>query len=73
MSERQAEYAERDEHLVTDRKVCPLMSAPVEGVDCVQERCAWWTGTECAVAAIARSAGRKGMDIQIKPPAVPGL
>ncbi len=26
MMEGKAEYGERDEHLVTDRKVCPLMS-----------------------------------------------
>ena len=69
--EQQAEYKERDEHLVTDRKVCPLISAPVEGVDCVQEGCAWWTGTECAVVAIAKRG--RGIDVTIKPPAVPGL
>ncbi len=55
MSESRVEYGERDEHLVTDRKVCPLMSVPVEGVDCVREHCAWWYGPDkcCAVVLIA--------------------
>ena len=62
--EEQAEYGER-------RAICPLMSVPVEGVDCMRERCAWWTGTECAVASIAKRG--RGVDVMIKPPVVPGL
>ena len=50
MSESRVEYGER-------RAICPLMSVPVEGVDCMRERCAWWTGTECAVAIAKRGRG----------------
>ncbi len=56
--------------LVTDRKICPLMSRPEAGVDCTRDRCAWWTGAECAVVAIAKRG--RGVDVMIKPPAVPG-
>ncbi len=77
MSESRVEYGERDEHLVTDRKVCPLMSklnpdkfGEVHPVFCLDKCCAWWTGTECAVVAIAKP---RGIDVKITPPAVPGL
>jgi len=78
LSESRVEYGERDEHLVTDRKVCPLMSkgdpdkfGEVQPVFCLDKRCAWWTGTECAVASIAKRG--RGVDVMIKPPVVPGL
>ena len=64
--------------LVTDRKICPLMSklnpdkfGEVHPVFCLDKCCAWWTGTECAVVAIAKRG--RGVDVLIKPPAVPGL
>ena len=57
--------------------ICPMMSSPMvdtqqggrgkiilKRVDCQQEECAWWTGEQCAVAAIAK--GPKvffGMDL----------
>ena len=54
-----------------DKPKCPL-SNDVNGVyDCGEEKCAWWTGTECAVVAIAKRG--RGVDVTIKPPAVPGL
>ena len=58
--------------LVTDRKICPIMSRPGSSfrISCEKDRCAWWTGTECAVVAIAKP---RGIDVLIKPPAVPGL
>jgi len=69
--EEQAEYGER-------RAICPLMSklnpdkfGEVQPVFCLDKCCAWWTGTECAVVAIAKRG--RGVDVMIKPPAVPGL
>jgi len=37
--------------------VCPIMSRPHDGVDCIKKRCAWWHENEkcCAVPLIAFS------------------
>lgn len=65
--EKQAEYGERK----TLPKLCPLTCDSKGFYDCAGEDCAWWTGTECAVVAIAKRG--RGIDVMIKPPAVPGL
>mgnify|MGYP000846991137 FL=1 len=36
-----------------DWKICPIMSRPDAGTDCVKEHCALWDG-DCAIVVIAK-------------------
>jgi hypothetical protein len=40
------------------KKTCPIAPTREDGTPgiCREERCAWWTGTECAIAKIAKAA-----------------
>ncbi len=52
-------------------KLCPFTNDTNGVYDCSGEDCAWWVNGECAVVAIAKRG--RGIDVMIKPPAVPGL
>ncbi|HQE11097.1 MAG TPA: hypothetical protein PLN60_11410 [Bacillota bacterium] len=39
--------------LVFENHICPLMSMPDAGTDCVKEHCALWDG-DCAIVVIAK-------------------
>lgn len=40
-------------------KICPVLaSGPLEiNTNCKEERCAWWTGCECAMLCVAETLG----------------
>jgi len=40
---------------VPDGKICPIMSMPDAGTDCVKEHCALWFDGNCAIVVIAKS------------------
>lgn len=37
-----------------DAKICPIMSRPDAGTDCVKEHCALWVNGDCAVVEIVK-------------------
>lgn len=37
-----------------DCKICPIMSMPDAGTDCVKEHCALWVNGDCAVVEIVK-------------------
>ena len=49
MTERKVEYRAKED------RICPLMSRPDAGTDCIRERCALWFDGNCAIVVIAKS------------------
>lgn len=44
---------------MNEQKTCPLLGAGPLGVNtnCKGDRCAWWTGAECAMLCVAEALG----------------
>ena len=47
--------------------ICPMMSNPETGFEnCGKGGCAWWTGEQCAVTAIAKKQTTMSIDRTLK-------